>query len=132
SENSGLRPTIPVLTAAAISMSCPKIGLGQDTIGITSLRSVIPVGGSTKIAGTPCLNISIKRAAQASLAALFIEMFPCCSGAILVGRDDRIRTCDLFVPNEARYRAALHPVYSNVKKGSKNRSFPRKKGSLVN
>ena len=27
------------------------------------------------------------------------------------GRDDKIRTCGLFVPNEARYRAALHPVY---------------------
>ena len=25
------------------------------------------------------------------------------------GRDDRIRTCDLLVPNEARYQAALHP-----------------------
>lgn len=24
-------------------------------------------------------------------------------------RDDRIRTCDLVVPNDARYRAALHP-----------------------
>ena len=24
-------------------------------------------------------------------------------------RDDKIRTCGLFVPNEARYRAALHP-----------------------
>ncbi len=26
------------------------------------------------------------------------------------GRGDRIRTCDLFVPNEARYQAALHPA----------------------
>ena len=26
-----------------------------------------------------------------------------------IGRDDKIRTCGLFVPNEARYRAALHP-----------------------
>ena len=25
------------------------------------------------------------------------------------GRDDRIRTCDLFTPSEARYQAALHP-----------------------
>ena len=25
-------------------------------------------------------------------------------------RDDKIRTCDLFVPNEARYRAAPYPV----------------------
>ena len=25
------------------------------------------------------------------------------------GRGDRIRTCDLFVPNEARYQSALHP-----------------------
>ncbi len=24
------------------------------------------------------------------------------------GRDDRIRTCGLFVPNEARYQTALH------------------------
>ena len=25
------------------------------------------------------------------------------------GRDDRIRTCGLFTPNEARYQAAPHP-----------------------
>ena len=32
-------------------------------------------------------------------------------------RDDKIRTCGLFVPNEARYRAALHPepVFSDCK-----------------
>lgn len=27
------------------------------------------------------------------------------------GRDDRIRTCDLMVPNHARYQAAPHPDY---------------------
>ena len=26
------------------------------------------------------------------------------------GRDDRIRTCGLFVPNEARYQTVPHPV----------------------
>ncbi len=26
-----------------------------------------------------------------------------------IGRDDRIRTCDPVVPNDVRYRAALHP-----------------------
>jgi hypothetical protein len=31
--------------------------------------------------------------------------------AFLKSRDDKIRTCGLFVPNEARYRAALHPVF---------------------
>jgi hypothetical protein len=30
---------------------------------------------------------------------------------ILFGRDDRIRTCDPYVPNVVRYRAALHPVF---------------------
>ncbi len=25
------------------------------------------------------------------------------------GRDDRIRTCDLIVPNDARYQTVLHP-----------------------
>ena len=29
---------------------------------------------------------------------------------LFIGRGDRIRTCDFFVPNEARCRAALHPV----------------------
>ena len=29
----------------------------------------------------------------------------------LYGRDDRIWTCDHFVPNEVRYQAALHPGY---------------------
>ena len=33
-------------------------------------------------------------------------------------RDDWIRTSDLFVPNEARYRAALHPVHIECKKES--------------
>ncbi len=27
-----------------------------------------------------------------------------------LGRGDRIRTCDHLVPNQARYRTALHPV----------------------
>lgn len=27
-----------------------------------------------------------------------------------LGRDDWIRTSDLVVPNDARYRAALHPA----------------------
>ena len=31
-------------------------------------------------------------------------------GTLSICRDDKIRTCDLFVPNEARYQAALHPV----------------------
>ena len=29
-------------------------------------------------------------------------------------RDDRIRTCGPFVPNEVRYQAAPHPVGTNV------------------
>ena len=29
--------------------------------------------------------------------------------SVLKSRDDWIRTSDLFVPNEARYRPALHP-----------------------
>ena len=29
-------------------------------------------------------------------------------GCLFFGRDDRIRTCGLFVPNEARYQTALH------------------------
>ena len=31
-----------------------------------------------------------------------------------VGRDTRIRTWDLVVPNDARYRAALHPEKNKV------------------
>ena len=34
---------------------------------------------------------------------------PDCSDWLSQSRDDKIRTCGLFVPNEARYRAALHP-----------------------
>ena len=33
-------------------------------------------------------------------------------GGWINSRDDWIRTSGLFVPNEARYRAALHPVYN--------------------
>ena len=34
----------------------------------------------------------------------FIETF------LFLSRGDRIRTCDHLVPNQARYRTALHPV----------------------
>ena len=30
---------------------------------------------------------------------------------LLGGRGEKIRTSDLFVPNEARYRSALHPGF---------------------
>jgi len=33
---------------------------------------------------------------------------PANAGPVL-NRDDRIRTCGPFVPNEVRYQAALHP-----------------------
>ena len=33
-------------------------------------------------------------------------------GTAFLSRDDWIRTSGLFVPNEARYRAALHPELS--------------------
>jgi hypothetical protein len=36
-------------------------------------------------------------------------------GILKMSRGDRIRTCGLFVPNEARYRAALHPVLQSAK-----------------
>ena len=38
----------------------------------------------------------------------------------LKSRDDKIRTCGLFVPNEARYRAALHPETISTAKVRKN------------
>ena len=34
--------------------------------------------------------------------------------ACLDGRGDTIRTCDLFVPNEALYQAEAHPVICNM------------------
>jgi hypothetical protein len=48
---------------------------------------------------------------------------------LFIGRGDRIRTCDFFVPNEARYRAALHPatnisVYQTSMTLSKQRPLP--------
>ena len=31
------------------------------------------------------------------------------------GRDDRIRTCDILLPKQARYQTALHPdAYYNI------------------
>ena len=33
------------------------------------------------------------------------------------GRGDRIRTCDLLVPNQALYQAKLHPVGREGRKG---------------
>ena len=38
-------------------------------------------------------------------------------------RDDWIRTSGLFVPNEARYRAALHPEKINVFQITINTTF---------
>ena len=35
-------------------------------------------------------------------------------GWIPKSRDDKIRTCDPFVPNEVRYRAALHPELNSA------------------
>ncbi len=40
------------------------------------------------------------------------------------GRDDKIRTCDPYVPNVVRYRAALHPVLFSYK--IKDLLFPNK------
>ncbi len=37
------------------------------------------------------------------------------SDKYIKSRDDKIRTCGLFVPNEARYRTALHPEYQRAK-----------------
>jgi hypothetical protein len=34
---------------------------------------------------------------------------PLCGGLYLIGREDRIRTCDPLVPNQVRYRPALLP-----------------------
>jgi hypothetical protein len=42
----------------------------------------------------------------------------------MLRRDDWIRTSDPFVPNEVRYRAALHPEI-----GNKNKKRTSKKGS---
>ena len=33
---------------------------------------------------------------------------------VVLGRGDRIRTCDFYVPNVALYQAELHPVGSRV------------------
>ena len=32
-----------------------------------------------------------------------------------IGRGDRIRTCDHLVPNQERYRTALHPEYFGLR-----------------
>ena len=34
---------------------------------------------------------------------------------IMIGRGDRIRTCDHLVPNQERYRTALHPEYFGLR-----------------
>ena len=34
---------------------------------------------------------------------------------ITVHRDDRIRTCDILLPKQARYQAALHPVRTHCR-----------------
>ena len=39
----------------------------------------------------------------------FIETF------LFLSRGDRIRTCDHLVPNQARYRTALHPAHSSLR-----------------
>lgn len=35
-------------------------------------------------------------------------------GGLVFGRNERIRTSDPFVPNEVRYRAALHSEFIKV------------------
>ena len=46
-----------------------------------------------------------------------------CEEAIIFCRGDRIRTCDRLVPNQMRYRAALHPANSFVLSGCKITRF---------
>ena len=38
------------------------------------------------------------------------EMTNPLKNGLVIGRGDRIRTCDHLVPNQVRYRTALHPV----------------------
>ena len=42
----------------------------------------------------------------------------------LYGRSDKIRTCDLLVPNQALYQAEPHPVMSRRKRENRER-FPQ-------
>jgi hypothetical protein len=38
-----------------------------------------------------------------------------------VGRGDRIRTCDIYVPNVALYQSELRPVAEGARTGSKRK-----------
>ena len=58
-----------------------------------------------------CLNFSL---ADVSLVAEMRKPFNMLAEGLLVSsnRGDKIRTCDLLVPNQALYQAELHPVGS--------------------
>lgn len=43
------------------------------------------------------------------------QLANCWRGSEEKSRDDRIRTCGPFVPNEVRYQAAPHPDFRSVR-----------------
>ena len=65
---------------------------------------------------TLCIDLTVNPANRATLAACVLGDLHRKKGQPLRltsvlenGRDDRIRTCGLFVPNEARYQTVPHP-----------------------
>ena len=46
-------------------------------------------------------------------------------------RGDRIRTCDHLVPNQERYRAALHPAAKHQEQLLKTQGLPSFAGAKV-
>ena len=48
-----------------------------------------------------------------------------------IGRGERIRTSDILVPNQARYRAALHPEEAEFYSGTPHRSIESTRSDLL-
>ncbi len=111
----GIEKTEPVAwtrTGRAVDASfTPRSGIRA----ISTCRSSAPCC-ATPFTGPPawmrCWRIDGTLARRGSRTRFSSSPFPPALSRGESGRGDRIRTCDLVVPNDARYQAALHPEVS--------------------
>ena len=87
----------------------------KDAYDIGENMAVLSVEGKSKYyaclqAYAKFLNTHVYCVLTKKGSSLLKNLFTC--------RGDRIRTCDHLVPNQARYRTALHPVFNCECKGN--------------
>ena len=77
--------------------------------GLPSLRYRLGYFGASGTGQRPHLLRSLDSGARTAFSSGHPNKKTTQGRLLLSGRGDRIRTCDLFTPSEARYQAALRP-----------------------